>query len=186
MIEKQIAVARELPHCGLQFLAIQSGLQSRRLPFAYEHDQSRTCIGHGAATFAAAKRGFAQWAMFDLGWLRVANPSAKIVDGQIVAVEAHSLGLWSLNLSRIEKLVDTPNRFGFVYVTTTMHVEEGEERFLLELDPATGDVWYDLEAVSRPQNALARLGLPVARAFQHRFARESHSRMSQVALQGPC
>ena len=182
-IENQIAAARELPHRGPQFLTIQSGLQSLRLPFAYAHDQSQTCIGHGEAAFAAAKRGFAQWAMFDLGWLRVANRSAAIVVGQIVAVEAHSLGLWSTNLSRIEQVVDTPNHFGFLYVTTTMHVEQGEERFLLEFDPATGDVWYELEAVSRPQNALARLGLPVTRAYQHRFARESHLRMKQVALQ---
>jgi uncharacterized protein (UPF0548 family) len=123
--------------------------------------------------------------MFDLGWLRVANPSAAIVFGQIVAVEAHSRGLWSINLSRIEEVADTRTRFGFLYATTTMHVEQGEERFLLEFEPTTGDVWYELEAVSRPQNAMARLGLPVTRAFQHRFARDSHRRMKQVVLQSP-
>jgi uncharacterized protein (UPF0548 family) len=58
-----------------------------------------------------------------------------------------------------------------------MHVEEGEELFLLEFDPATGQVSYQLEAVSRPRNLLARLGFPITRAFQHRFARDSHQRM---------
>ena len=183
MIEKLITAACESPRREPKFLSIQPGLQSPRLPFAYAHDQLRTSIGHGEAAFAAAKRGFAQWAMFDLGWVRVANPTAAITKGQIVAVEAHSLGLWSLNLSWIEELVDTPSRFGFVYVTTKMHVEEGEECFLLEFNPATGDVWYHLEAVSRPQSALARLGLPVTRAFQHRFALESHLRMKRLAPQ---
>jgi len=181
-IEKKIAATRDLPHRSPQFLAVQSGLQSRRLPFAYAHDQSRTCIGRGDAAFAAARRGFAQWEMFDLGWVRVANPSAPIVNGQIVAVEVHSLGLWSLNLSRIEEVADTPARFGFLYATTAMHLEQGEERFLIELDPATGDVWYELEAVSRPQSSMARLGLPVTRAFQHRFARDSHRQMQKVVL----
>ncbi len=115
--------------------------------------------------------------MFDLGWVRVANPNASIAPEQIVAVEAHSLGLWTLNLSRITETVDTPTRFGFLYATTEMHVEQGEERFLLELDAATGKVCYDLEAVSRARDPLARLGFPVTRAFQHRFARDSHRRM---------
>lgn len=182
-IEKQIAAARSLPHRGPQFLTIQSHLQSPRLPFIYAHDQSRTCIGQGDGVFEAARRAFSRWAMFDLGWVCVANPSASIVNGQIVAVEVHSLGLWSLNLSRIVEVVDNPARFGFLYATTTLHVEQGEERFLLDLDPATGEVWYELEAVSRPQSPLARIGLPITRAFQHRFARDSHRRMKQVTLQ---
>ena len=120
--------------------------------------------------------------MFDLGWTRVANPHASITAGQIVAVEAHTLGLWTLNLSRILEVVDTRTRFGFIYATTEMHVEQGEERFLLEFDPETGHIDYVLEAASLPRNALARLGFPVTRSFQHKFARDSHRRMRQELL----
>lgn len=150
-----------------------------RLPFGFVRDFSRSKIGHGEAAFAVAKLAFARWAMFDLGWARVTNPSALIAPGQIVAVEVHSLGLWSLNLSRIVEAIDTPTRFGFVYSTTRMHVEEGEEFFLLEFEPSTGDLSYQLEAASRPRNPLAKLGYPVTRALQHRFARESHRRMQK-------
>lgn len=115
--------------------------------------------------------------MFDLGWVRVANPDARIATGQLVAVEAHPLRLWTLNISRIVDVIRSENAFGFVYATTDLHVEEGEERFLLEFDGAQGEVWYDLEAVSRPRGALARLGFPFVRHFQHRFALQSHSRM---------
>jgi uncharacterized protein (UPF0548 family) len=117
--------------------------------------------------------------MFDLGWVRVANSDAAIAPEQIVAVETRTLRLWTLNLSRITQAVDSATKFGFVYATTAMHVEEGEERFLLDLDLATGEVYYDLEAVSRPRTALAQLGLPVTRSFQHRFSRESHLRMRE-------
>ena len=120
--------------------------------------------------------------MFDLGWVRVTNLQAPITTGQIVAVEAQTLGLWTLNLSRILDAVDEPGLFGFLYATTEMHVEQGEERFLIKIEPMTGGVFYELEAVSRPQRTLAWLGLPVTRSFQHRFARASHRRMAEEAV----
>ncbi len=122
--------------------------------------------------------------MFDLGWVRVANPDAKIETGAAVAVEAHTLGLWTLNVSRITEIVDRADAFGFIYKTTRLHVEEGEERFLLRLDAATCEVRYEVEAVSRPRAALARLGLPVTRGFQRRFARESQGWMRAKTAEG--
>jgi uncharacterized protein (UPF0548 family) len=182
-IERQIAAAVGLPSAAPPLLSLQDGLdQSRRLPFCFAHDHQRAHVGKGHAVFVAAKQAFERWAMFDLGWVRVVNPEARIALGQIVAVEAHTLGLWTLNLSRIMDAIDTPVKFGFLYATTKMHVEEGEERFLLEFNPKTGDVWYELEAVSRPRNPLARLGFPATRAFQHKFARDSHRRMHEEAL----
>jgi uncharacterized protein (UPF0548 family) len=80
-------------------------------------------------------------------------------------------------MSRIVETVDTPTRFGFLYATTPMHVEQGAERFLLEFNPTTGEVLYVLEAISRPRHLFARLGWPLSRHFQHQFVRESHNRM---------
>ena len=119
--------------------------------------------------------------MFNHGWTRVANRTARIELGQIIAMEAHTLALWTVNMSRIMETIDTPTRFGFLYATTPMHVEQGAERFLLEFDPTTGDLHYILEAISRPRHLFARLGLPISRHFQHQFVRESHSRMQRVA-----
>jgi uncharacterized protein (UPF0548 family) len=120
--------------------------------------------------------------MFNHDWTRAANPTAKIELGQIIAMESHTLGLWTLNVSRIMEIVDTPTRFGFLYATTPLHVEQGAERFLLEFNPTTGDVDYVLEAISCPRHLFARLGWPLSRHFQHQFVRESHSRMRQEAL----
>jgi uncharacterized protein (UPF0548 family) len=152
----------------------------RRLTPLYAHDYSESLLGHGQAVFAAARRAFASWTMFDLGWVRVANASAPIAPGQIVAVEAHTLGLWTLNLSQIVEVLEEADRFGFVYGTTQMHVEEGEERFLIELDGSSDKVTYTLEAVSHPRSTLAWLGFPITRSFQHRFARDSHTRMQRA------
>jgi uncharacterized protein (UPF0548 family) len=153
------------------------------LPAYFRHDRTRSYLGRSDTSFAEAKRAFAQWIMFDLGWVRVGNPSASIATGELVAVEAKTLRLCTLNVSRIVETVDVPARFGFVYSTTECHLEQGEERFLIEMD-ANEEVSYELEAVSKPRHTLARLGYPVTRFYQRRFVRDSHARMRKQ-LAGP-
>lgn len=93
---------------------------------------------------------------------------------------AHTARVWSLNFSRILETVDTPSRYGFLYATTKMHVENGQERFLLEFDEEHGTVTYVIEAFSKPRHPLARGAYPFTRAMQHRFARESHAKMKSA------
>ena len=182
-IAKDVAAAASKRSTAPRFLSLHNGFdRTVSLPFGFAHDLKRTTIGEGAEAFALAKLAFRRWAMFDLGWVRIANPEAAIAEGQAVAVEAHTLGLWSLNLSRIIGVVDTPARFGFLYATTEMHVEQGEERFILEFDATTGKVCYELEAISRPLSLLARLGFPFTRSCQHRFAIDSHNRMRDMLI----
>lgn len=179
-VEKMVAAADRSPVAPPKFLSLKNGLTIERVPVSFARDFSQSCIGYGEGVFPKARSAFKRWEMFNLGWVRVANPTARIVAGQIVAVEAYTLGLWSLNFSRVLEVVDTPNCFGFLYATTEFHVEQGEERFLLEIDLDSGEVKYTLEAVSRPRNGLARLGYPITRSFQHRFARDSHKHMREV------
>lgn len=163
-----------------EYLHESGGVRPIGLPNGFVIDRLRTQIGEGEEAFERAIQAFRAWAAFDLGWARVANASVRIEPGEIVAVEVHSLGLWSLNLSQIVTMIDTENRLGFIYKTMQAHVEEGEERFELALDPASGLVWYETEAVSRPRDLMALLGYPVTRSFQHRFAQDSHRRMREV------
>jgi uncharacterized protein (UPF0548 family) len=181
-IAQQVEAAQQLPPACPILLTLNQGLTAR-VPCGFALDISRTQIGHGPQAFAAAHHAFAQWLQFDLGWVRVANPTARIAVGMLIAVEAHTAGLWSLNFSRVTETIDTFTRFGFLYSTTRHHIEEGQERFILEYDPATGALSYLIEAVSRPRHPLARLAWPYARAMQHRFARDSHARMRQAVAE---
>jgi uncharacterized protein (UPF0548 family) len=180
-LEVELLRAAELrPDCPA-VLSLRDGLTVSKLPWGFAHDVSLSEIGRGEDAFARARRALEQWAEFDLpGWVRVANPKACLREGELVAVEAHTAGLWSLNLSRIIETLDTPERFGFLYATTARHVEEGQERFVIELDRSSGRVLYLIEAVSRPRHALARLGWVFGRAMQSRFRQESHARMRQA------
>ena len=71
-------------------------------------------------------------------------------------------------------------RFGFANGTLPGHAGVGEERFLVEWDRATGEVWYDILAFSRPQRFLARSGYRYMRWVQKRFGRESAAAMRRA------
>jgi len=164
-IRREIEIASREELLSAEFLASPKGLKVSSLPAGFANDRSRTTLGSGEVVYRAAIRALERWQNFDLGWVPIVNTEARIEPGQIVAVEVCALGLWSFNLSRIVQVIREPHAFGFIYKTTLHHVEEGEERFLLSLDPDSAAVWYDLEAVSRPRALLARLGFPITRAF---------------------
>jgi uncharacterized protein (UPF0548 family) len=166
---------------SLQLLSLAEGL-SGTPPAGFAHDFSRLEIGRGLHAFSAARIAFENWEQFDLGWVQVTDPALEIIPGALVTVECFTAGLWSTNINRIMETVDDPTRFGFLYTTTALHVEEGQERFVLEFDEQSGAVSYLIEAVSRPRHILARIGYPFARAMQHRFQRNSHARMKRCVL----
>jgi len=164
-------------------LAPRRGLRVPTLPAGFKHDFSHSQIGNGQKIFEGAIAAFENWKQFDLGWVRVANLGARVELGQLIVVEIHALSLWSLNISQVVDVTRDAHTLGFIYRTTPHHAERGEERFLLTFDPRTEDVQYELEAVSRPRHWMAKLGYPATRAFQHRFARDSHQRVRESASQ---
>ena len=149
-------------------------------PTGYRVDHNRILIGLGLDQFKAAKAAIDAWMMFDLDWIELfpARPSVRV--GTIVAVVVRHLGFWSVNISRIVYLVNEESKYGFAYGTLARHSEEGEEKFLVEHDKATDEVWYELYAFSKPKHPLARIGYPISRYLQKRFARESLSAMKRL------
>ena len=104
--------------------------------------------------------------------------------GQTVGVLVPLYGLWSLNACRIVytfESADEVRRFGFAYGTLADHMESGEERFSVEWRRDDDSVWYDLLAYSRPRHPLARIALPLSRALQRRFARDSLQAMRRAS-----
>ena len=118
--------------------------------------------------------------MFSMPWVSLYWPSAPIRVGTDVAVSVRHFGFYSLNACRIVYVVDEERptkRFGFAYGTLAEHAESGEERFMVEWNRDEDKVWYDIRGFSRPQKMLARLGHPLSRLLQKRFAHGSKSAM---------
>ena len=166
-VRQFISIQQSLP-----FSYSQVGATQTQPPTGYRVDHNRLELGAGQQTFLRAVAALRAWKQFDLGWVSVVPGDQPIAVGTTVAVQARVLNLWSLNATRIVYVIDEEKRFGFAYGTLPDHVERGEERFLVERFD-DGSVWYDIYAFSRPRHPLARLGFPVTRMLQKRFARES-------------
>lgn len=170
-VRQFISIQQSLP-----FSYSQVGATQTKPPAGYRVDHYRIELGEGQQTFQRAVAELRAWRQFDLGWVSVVPGDQPIGVGITVAVQARVLNVWSLNATRIVYVIDEEKRFGFAYGTLPDHVEEGEERFLVE-QLEDGAVWYDIYAFSRPRHPLARLGFPVTRMLQKRFARESLAAM---------
>ncbi len=158
-----------------------TGTTRGKPPAGYQMDHHRARLGEGAETFAQAKKAIQSWRMFETGWVNLCWPNAPIAAGSIVGVLVHSFGLWWLNASRIVYVLEEPGpveKYGFAYGTLE-HAESGEERFSVEWNREDNSVWYDMYAFSTPRHILARLGYPVTRALQKKFARDSMKSMAR-------
>ena len=142
-------------------------------PPGYDRAAARVVVGRGAEAFAAARTALARFAMFP-DRTRVRRPAGDPEAGRELAV-----GLWWLNGARVVYVEDEPRRYAFAYGTLPSHAARGEERFAVEW--GKGDtVVFELRSFSRPRLLAARLALPVTRALQRRFVRDSLARMAQV------
>jgi len=164
---------------NLNFTYHAVGATAAQPPPGYVVDHTRVRLGAGKSVFHAAQAGLRSWQHFQLGWIEPCYPSTPIEPGSVVAVLGNYCGLWSLNACRIIYTVDEQGpvtRFGFAYGTLPDHIESGEERFAIEW-LADDSVWYDIVAFSRLNQWLARLGYPLIRRLQRRFARDSAAAM---------
>ena len=177
-IARFISTQRDLP---LTYSAVGAS-RNEQAPAGYNVDHNRIQLGHGEETFGHAVAALRNWKHFDLGWLNVQPPAVKTEPGAVVAVQAFTFGLWSLNACRIVYVIEEEQplkKFGFAYGTLPDHVESGEERFTIEFGE-DGVVSYDIYAFSRPRHKLARLGFPITRRLQRRCARESLQAMMRA------
>lgn len=169
---------------NLPFSYAEVGATQSDPPAGYKVDHNRVQLGRGVELYQRALEALQHWRQFELGWVTIATNGAKVEKDAVVAVKAWACGMWSLNACRVVYVVneDGPlTRFGFAYGTLPDHIERGEERFLVEWNRSDDSVWYDILAFSQPRHPLVKLGFPVARMMQKRFARDSLSRMRSIA-----
>ena len=167
----------------LDFTCPAVGATAAIPPPGFVVDRTRIKLGDGEVVFVAARAALGRWGQFRLGWVEAHPSSTPLKTDEVVAVVARVLGVWWANACRVVYTVDETGpvcRFGFAYGTLPDHAESGEERFLVEWDRSTDAVHYDILAFSRPRHPLARLGYPLTRRTQKRFARDSAAAMRRA------
>ena len=156
------------------------GASATLVPTGYNVDHHRVQLGTGTLAWNRAVEAIRAWQMFNIPWIRLCWPTVPIRVGTEVAVLVRHFGFHSLNACRIVYVIDEADpikRFGFAYGTLAEHAERGEERFTVEWNRDDDKVWYDILAFSRPRQMLARLGYPLSRFLQKRFAEGSKAAM---------
>lgn len=150
------------------------------MPTGYAVLRGRIDLGHGSATFDRAVVALRGWKMFDVHCVQLFWPHVRIESGEVVTVVVKHFGFWSVNCCRIVYVVDEDGpirRYGFAYGTLPEHAEQGEERFTVEWDRASGLVCYNILSFSRPRSAVVKAAFPVARWMQRRFLGHSLAAM---------
>ncbi|MGV9680259.1 DUF1990 family protein [Nocardia sp. NPDC003482] len=152
------------------FTYAEVGATAREFPPGYDHFRVRRRIGSGRERFEAAAAQVLSYRMQrGTGIFREADtPTAR--PGTELTVRL-GLGPFGMNAPcRVIYVVDEPDRRGFAYGTLPGHPAIGEELFEVDYDPADDAVHATVAAFSRPGTWYLRLGGPIMRAFQRRFA----------------
>jgi uncharacterized protein (UPF0548 family) len=142
-----------------------------KAPSGFVLDQYGTILGEGAAVYDRARAALSRLENYPPSFTRIVFADDALRPGQHFATVASHLGFYSVHPCRVLFVIDEPDRFGLGFGTLPGHEESGEERFLIS---RVGDVVrYDVQAFSRPNSVLSRLGAPVTRSYQRRFQRET-------------
>jgi uncharacterized protein (UPF0548 family) len=155
---------------------IEASIASR-----YDLDRHRFALGRGRDLFERAHASLLAWRHFEIPWLEF-HGAHGVASGQVVATLTSVAGLWFLNPCRVVYVDAPPDRqtVSFAYGTLRGHAECGEERFQVSFDAGTEAVSYEISAFSRPAIMSTKLGYPLARRIQRRFARSSAEALARA------
>jgi uncharacterized protein (UPF0548 family) len=150
------------------------------LPMGFHHDRFETDVGADEGDrFARAGEAVRHWVPQRGAGIEIFPDTAVVADlSMLVVITLPVVGV-AVAPARVAYVVDEPARAGFAYGTLPGHPERGEEAFfVLRRD---GRVVFQVVAFSKPRDPIARLGGPVARAFQLRTIK-AYLRAMETAL----
>lgn len=133
-------------------------------PQGYRLDRWRRDVGRGGDVFERARVALQNWRVHEGAGLSVEADGPPRIDGIVAMAAPLPLGFVEV-VCRVVDVVDEPDRCGFVYGTLSNHPAQGEESFMTSRS-AGGAITFEIVAVSRPRQILARAIPPIARRLQ--------------------
>jgi uncharacterized protein (UPF0548 family) len=133
-------------------------------PPGYRLDRWSRSLGKGGHVFDRAVAALRTWRVHEGAGLVVQAAGPPALDAVVAMAAPLPIG-WVEVVCRVVDVVDEPNRFGFTYGTLSVHPEQGEESFTV-VRAGDGSTVFQIVAVSRPRQVLARAVPPVARRLQ--------------------
>lgn len=133
-------------------------------PDGYRRDRWWRSLGRGDEVFDRAADALRNWRVHEGAGLIVQSAGPPAV-GTIVAMAAPLPVGFAEAVCRVVDVVDHPDRCGFTYGTLSVHPQQGEESFTV-VRSGEDTITFEIIAVSRPRQVLARAFPPVARRLQ--------------------
>jgi uncharacterized protein (UPF0548 family) len=169
-----VSLQREQANLPATYTEI-GGTLAPELPGGWHHLKAvrEVAVPLGADGFARGKDAIRTWAAQRELQLVLEPTCPPILEGSVLvfALPMKPSGFWATGACRIVKVVDEPNRFGFVYGTLPHHPECGEEAFLVSRDPAQPNrVTFSITAFSRGAKLPMKVSGPIGRLIQRRAA----------------
>lgn len=141
------------------------GATRAELPSGYEHLRRDVSVGTGPAAFARAADAVLGWRMHRGAGLSVTASQTTAAPGTIVLLRAGWGPLSIVAPCRVVYRIDQPDNQGFAYGTLPGHPEQGEEAFVVQLQP-NGDVRLLIRAFSCHASLAARAAGSLTRKAQ--------------------
>ena len=133
-------------------------------PSGYRLDGWSRDLGNADGVFESARDALQNWRIHEGAGLIVEADGPPAVGGIVAMAAPLPVGFIEV-VCRVVDVVDQPDRCGFVYGTLSNHPEQGEESFMASRS-ANGALTFEIVAVSRPRQILARAFPAVARRLQ--------------------
>lgn len=131
-----------------------------QLPAGYHH--VRVSRSLGIVDLDEVAEILSRWKVQERAGVRQVEGPARVALG----VDVTFRFLFQTIPCRVVDVVDEPDRRGFAYGTLPGHPEIGEERFIAERDPSTGEVTATITAFSNPGTWRTKAAGPLGRLLQ--------------------
>ncbi|MDZ7704094.1 MAG: DUF1990 domain-containing protein [Trueperaceae bacterium] len=150
------------------------------VPFGYRETRYRTVLGVDPGVFEHAKDALQNRVMYPAPLSALRPEDVPLTSGATLVVVLNLFGCQALNAIRVLAIDDRPDDYRLVVGTLPGHALVGKEVFRIVREGER--VVYELYALSKPHHWLAKLGWPLTRWVQRRFARKSLEKMARALL----
>ena len=144
---------------------VEPGALERPLPEGFRRDTWRRATT--TATFEDGVDALQRWSGHQAAGFPLSPPRPELREGETLALGIVVGPLGVSATCRITRVIDTPDRFGFVYSTLEHHPEIGEESFIVQRRSDGFEIVVD--AVWKPGGVASAICPPLTRAIQRRF-----------------
>lgn len=152
-------------------------------PVGYRIDHYEVILGSGYETFLRATDGLRSWEAHHVRGVRVFQQGTAIRPGVTVVVTLGPPILAVAAPCRIVQVIDERRRWGFAYGTLPGHPEQGEESFVVSITD-NNQVRFEINAFSRPSDAVTRAFGPIGRVIQTSYTKLYLRALQQFVSEG--